>query len=95
MFPGTRLAIEDPLWQSQEVAVNLMTDARWEPDTPFSIFGEDYRFADVSCVGSSEPAAGESAQAEMSSVVVGCVARWTHKSLKKGGRWAVPFSGPP
>lgn len=38
-----------------------MTDPRWEDDTLFLVFEEDFRFTEVSGAGLSEPAAGNPA----------------------------------
>ena len=31
----------------QDVGVHLMTDVRWEPDTLFMVFEEEFRFTDT------------------------------------------------
>ena len=46
----------------QDVAVHFMTDSRWEPDTLFLVFEEDFRFTDDSCARPFVPSAIDRAQ---------------------------------
>ena len=68
---------------SEDVAVHFMTDERWEKDTLFIVFEEDFRFepdaqttasaSGPGSAGSSEPAAGEPALRRRPMAPVQCV----------------------
>ena len=72
-----------PNTHNQDVAVHFMSDSRWENDTLFLVFEEDFRFEEDSCGGSHEPIACDSSQRPLQPVELGYHNKVQHHSTKR------------